>query len=475
LTANVVLGFDVNPHGSIVGIALLLAACGATPPREDLGEAEIKAAWIELGPSDAAIARAITSANACPSITVDGSAFTMTVRVGAAIVPLRPTASAPADSKPSAFPVTVCEHDVRRGATQASIGARVLPLPRTSPQRIVVLGDSGCRLKNFDNAWQNCDDAAAWPFASVAATAARFAPDLVIHVGDYHYRENACPASNAGCRGSPWGYGWDAWQADFFAPAAPLLAAAPWIVVRGNHEECARAGQGWFRFLDPRPFEAKRSCNDPADDVNANYSASYAVPIGADVQVIVFDSAKAGYTPLPESDPQFRAYREQFEEARALTNRSSVASVFASHHPLLGFGPQSGAPPLPGNAALLSVASTLFGTRYFPGGVELALHGHIHDFQAIGFASQPATVIAGIGGDYLDVELPDPFPPTLSPAPGTVVGTIAHGARFGFVLLERHETRWRVNAYTREGRVLTRCTLSAATLLCDKTGLLAAF
>ncbi len=52
------------------------------------------------------------------------------------------------------------------------------------------------------------------------------------------------------CAGSPWGYGWDAWNADFFTPAAPLLAAAPWAAVRGNHESCARAGQGWWRFLD---------------------------------------------------------------------------------------------------------------------------------------------------------------------------------------------------------------------------------
>ena len=69
-------------------------------------------------------------------------------------------------------------------------------------------------------------------------------PDLVVHVGDYHYRENACPAGDAGCSTSPWGYGWDAWDADFFTPAKRLLAVAPWIVVRGNHESCDRAGQG---------------------------------------------------------------------------------------------------------------------------------------------------------------------------------------------------------------------------------------
>ena len=56
-----------------------------------------------------------------------------------------------------------------------------------------------------------------------------------------------------------------------------------------------------------------------------------------------------------------------------------MTSLFASHHPLLGFVPQRGTQPLPGNAALLSVARTLFGTRYFPDSVLLALHGHIHE------------------------------------------------------------------------------------------------
>jgi hypothetical protein len=195
------------------------------------------------------------------------------------------------------------------------------------------------------------------------------------------------------------------------------------------------------------------------------------VPLGGDAQLIVFDSAKAGYEPLPETDPQFRAYRDQFDQTRALASRAGVTSVFASHHPLLGFVPQRDTPPLPGNAALLSVARTMFGTRYFPESVELALHGHIHDFQAIGFVSgQPATLVAGIGGDYLDVELSDPFPRTLSPAAGAVVDAIAHSARFGFVLLERRAKTWRIEAYTRDGRALTQCTLAGPRFSCDKTG-----
>jgi hypothetical protein len=50
----------------------------------------------------------------------------------------------------------------------------------------------------------------------------------VIHVGDYLYREDPCPAAaQAQCGGTPSGDNYGAWNADFFKPAAKLLAAAP--------------------------------------------------------------------------------------------------------------------------------------------------------------------------------------------------------------------------------------------------------
>lgn len=39
------------------------------------------------------------------------------------------------------------------------------------------------------------------------------------------------------------------WLADNFEPATYLNQAAPVILIRGNHESCARAGTGYFRYL----------------------------------------------------------------------------------------------------------------------------------------------------------------------------------------------------------------------------------
>ena len=147
------------------------------------------------------------------------------------------------------FPVTVCEAPLPAGARSAAVAGQALSPPVPSPRRILVIGDTGCRMEAPTD-FQACNDPTAWPFAKVAARAAAWRPDLVIHVGDYHYRESACPEGNAGCAGNPVGNTWASWRADFFAPAAPLLRAAPWILIRGNHEVCSRAGEGWFTVHD---------------------------------------------------------------------------------------------------------------------------------------------------------------------------------------------------------------------------------
>lgn len=451
----------------------LLAGCATFPDDPASRDDVVKARWVVLGEGGQAHARAATTYGACPLITVDGAARRMDLRAAAGTAPRRPTASSAADSKPSAFPLTVCEAVLPAATRSARIGGHDLPLPKAEPQRILVLGDTGCRIKKADNAFQACDDPDAWPLARIAAVAAAMHPDLVLHVGDYHYRENACPDDIAGCRNSPWGYGWDTWDADLFAPSAPLFAMAPWIVVRGNHEECRRAGQGWFRLLDPMPYAPARSCDDPADDAAANNSAPYAVPLGTGYQVIVFDSAAAGRKPLAVTDPQFLAYREDFERVDRLAARPGTTSIFTNHHQILGYVPLAGAAPVGALPSLIGVMEHVNARAYYPAGVALALHGHVHDFQALNFASDhPATIVNGNGGDNLDPALPDPFPADLPPAPGVVLDRIAHSVTFGFMMMERDGANWRTTAYDRDGRAMLHCALAGRRLTCDRAGFL---
>src|SRR5215813_822260 len=207
---------------SAVISGLLLGSCvqpGSAPESATGSTDPIEAAFVVLGAGGEPLARVITRAADCPVLQVDERPQTMTVRATPATVLQRPTMSAPEDSKPSAFPVLFCDAMLARDVHRAIVGGHALPVPRPEPRRIVVIGDTGCRIKKADGVFQACNDPLQWPFAQVAASAAAMRPDLVIHVGDYHYRETACPPGNDGCSGSPWGYGWDAWKADFFAPA----------------------------------------------------------------------------------------------------------------------------------------------------------------------------------------------------------------------------------------------------------------
>ncbi len=449
--------------------AIVLCSACANRPGE-FAPPEPVAVYVVLGEGGQAIARTIVSGNTCPDLVVDGAVQPMRMRVAPGAAPQRP-----GQATPSAFPVGVCEATLPSAVRTASVAGRSLPLAKTEAQRIVVLGDTGCRIKQSDKAFQNCSDPKAWPFQAVADAAAKEHADLVIHVGDYHYRETPCPAK-IGCGNSPWGYGWDAWNADLFQPAERLFAAAPWVVARGNHEECARAGQGWFRMLDTRPFTPQRSCDTPENDADADFSEPYAVPLGGHWQLVVFDSAKAS-RPLDVSNPSdahiLAEYEKEMRTVAALAAAPGMQSVFVCHHPVLGFSTDKKSGTSFGNQALMSAMKPLNGTRYFPAGVEVALDGHVHIFEAIDFSSpQPATIVTGHGGDNLDSELPDPLPVALSSAAGVEVDFVAHSRSFGYLVMDRSPDGWILRAQRIDGSTLVVCTLTQKHLACARRGLL---
>jgi hypothetical protein len=448
----------------------VLAACanpapsdGARPAPSD--GARPLAAYVVVGDGGHAIVRAIVAGDRCPAIDVDGTVRPMVLRAPPRTAPLRP-----GQALASAFAQAVCEYSLPLGARAARVLGAPLPLPGARVNRIVVLGDSGCRLKGSEQAYQDCSDPRAWPFRAVADAAAQEHPDLVLHVGDYHYRETPCRVP--GCAGSPWGYGWDAWSADFFEPATRLLAAAPWVFVRGNHEECARAGQGWFRMLDAAPYEAQRSCDAVEDDGLANFSAPYAVALGGGWQIIVFDSARASrrLDPASASDAGVPArYRQDMVAVGALAAAPGMHSVFVSHHPVLGYSSDAGGQPVFGTAVLLAAMRQVNGAALYPAGVEAALHGHVHTFEALSFAPpHPATIVTGQGGDILDADLPEVLPPGAGDAAGVVPELITHARGFGYLVMERSGAAWTVRARDVDGALIAECTLAAARLQCSR-------
>lgn len=458
----------------VSSIFTLITLAGCSTPAQNTtrtaeplaSDAPILASWVVMGEQGQAQARAITTAKLCPELLQDGVSSRMQLRAGAASIEQRKTVSSAADSKASVFEVSSCEANLPAGLKTASIAGQPLPLPKASPQKIIVIGDTGCRLQKGSNYFQECNDAAKWAFAQVAKTAASFQPDLVIHVGDYHYRENACGPGNPSCASSPWGYGWDTWRADFFTPAAPLLKAAPWVVVRGNHESCTRAGQGWWRFMDPRPLQAGRDCNREADDLQGDYSAPYAVPLGPmggqSAQLIVFDSSKVPGKILEKTSKAYQIYAEQLQAADQLAEQAQF-SIFMNHHPILGFGPDF----YPGNPALQDLMQQNHSERLFPSKVQATLAGHVHLFEAISFSSDhPTQFIAGNGGSSLDQALPDQPPFGSTPYAKAAVAHFSNSNQTGFMTMERVGASWQIQAWDQYGQPLTSCLMQDGKTTC---------
>jgi hypothetical protein len=434
-----------------------------------------EAAFVVLGEEGAPLARAVTTASGCPAIEIDGRALPMAVRAPFGPIPPRAKGhSATFHPEAASRPVLACETPIPAGSTRVAVAGQVLPLPVADVKRIVVIGDTGCRLKGKE--FQDCNEPDAYPFARVAASAAAWKPDLVVHVGDYHYREDPCPADRPGCAGSPYGYGWDAWNADFFAPGRALLAAAPWVLARGNHETCARAGQGWWRFLDPHRYDPAANCDDPAADDRADYADPYAVPLGGGAQLIVFDTANTDWKGFGEGDVRIARYTDAWRRIDRLARRQPY-NIGVDHHPLYAFGAvqdaHTGAVTLFGGDAGLTQVFGALDARLLPRTIAMLLSGHVHRWEQTSFASDhPTQFVAGFAGTAEDtVPLPATPPAGRSPAPGAVLEAMnSWNDGFGFMTLERTgPDRWRVAVHDLDGKERTVCTVTGRHSACANT------
>ncbi|HEY0832956.1 MAG TPA: metallophosphoesterase [Azospirillum sp.] len=389
------------------------------------------------GAEPALLARAVVNGvgTACPTVTQGGTTATMTARV---------------NPNPATFPVTVCEARVTAGASvalTANGATTTLPAATTAPRTVAVLGDTGCR----DDAKKQPCTPQAWPYPAIAAKAAVANPDLLIHVGDYNYRGTPSKAvingkkeeMYNGCRlpayqsqnvpGSQSPDGWAAWLADFFTPSGPALTAAPWVVLRGNHELCSKAGPGWFYFLDPDSTlidkgYVQNTCTASYQDT-LDASPPYALAFDT-LNLVVMDTAAACDDAAdPVGTP---GYTAQMKAVTALAG--SGPAWLLTHRPLWAVSavPADGKKGETLNATLQSAMAQAGGA--LPGNVGLVLSGHLHRFESVAFADKtgrPPQLIIGDSG----VQLSGAKQP--STAKVTVDGLSAHvlqDAAFGYMI-----------------------------------------
>ena len=386
--------------GALAAVCLALGLAGVARAGEVLSTYALVAQDNQNGRTVLLVRAIVEGAQAeCPAITVDGQDKAARSRVN-------PDAGR--------FPVTVCEVVVATDATVAVAGQDVPTLSGLAGNtlRVAAFGDTGC------NPEQDC--ATDWPFPALAADAAAQHPDVVIHLGDYDYRGTPsrrsadAPRVYDGCvPGEGQSYvsladltNWQNWQDDFFAPAAPLLRAAPWVAVRGNHELCSRGGEGWFFFLDPHSILLDPLRGEPRCDAPVVTTQPYSISVGS-LDLVVLDDTDGCeidvWQDLAAFDYQVRTLAPDLAQAATLADEAGGPVWLLSHRPLWSaFVGKAGEAMSDGSEAWQrALDAALDGS--LPESVVMLLSGHAHEAQALVFdGPRPPQLIIGNGGTRLD-------------------------------------------------------------------------
>lgn len=468
------------PTAAIVAALIPTPALASEPPPGTILGAYTVLAANKQG-ATVAIARTIVQGadSSCPKlIPITGSSA--------------PVATAPRKNPdPKNFPIRVCEAIIS-ARMQVDGGQQVVPGPPQKADVITVVGDSGCKPADQDGCRLGSK---AWPFQQIAHSAATARPDLILHMGDYNYRGTPGHVSidgkkqpvydagdntgSASCqlsgpyhgqnsRGSSDRDRWSNWWLDLFQPAAELLAAAPWVVARGNHELCSRAGPGWFYLLDPGSDIAGVDTGQPTcPPAESHDPLVFDEPYRLDVPgltVLVLDSANA----CDQGDLHQTHFDQQFQKIQQLLALAPGQALLTllSHRPMWGVN-KADETTAPGHAdptgAYAIIDQTLqqaYHTHPLPRALDLVLSGHMHRFQAIGFghdkaASYPDQLIVGTSGISLAKNHPTkPFSFPIDGLPGSGFG-LSEFAYMEIVPSKKHG--WQGTLKDPSGRKLAAC------------------
>lgn len=481
--------------------------------------------YVIMGPDSVPIARAIVDATeACPVLMADGKMMFVTTH---------------AEPDPDhGFPERVCSGDLPKNYSFASFGPTDLPSVESGPVNFGIIGDTGLRVKVKNNGTLPCPANLSesiveypgsagvcfdygkwngniqgmeqslnpvsnpWPYQLMADELAGKNPDVIIHVGDFLYGEtecpdvcpvdeedatkgflDPCPCANMTSHGDQW----SSWQEDFFEPSRKLLLAAPWIILRGNHEICTRSGVGWFRYLDPRPMPPLQEWKwqgakqyVPCSEFTDPYVVTY-----HDVQWLVVDSSQVasvgggidhydgdcptevtvitGLDPRNESafpytpnsshgfDPsnfpaEYGNYTEIFAEGKSMLDSHKPVGLL-SHRPLYAITCHKGSYlALDYTLQLAAEATGLFNST-----IKFVLSGHYHLFQYVEYEGRVPTLVFGHGGTKLfdgDPNIATAVGATVLTEDGAPAAVITANStmykQFGFGLLEVKEERFEV-------------------------------
>ncbi|MGL9725853.1 MAG: metallophosphoesterase family protein [Wolbachia sp.] len=330
--------------------------------------AQILYTWSQVIPENKLSIRAIIDNNICPIAYVDGEEIEMLSR------------SSTNNTE------TVCELTVNSSTESISIDNTYIPTLPDKISKVAFIGDTGCRINMLFQ--QECNLVDSWPLKKNLDSIALHKPDLIIHVGDYHYRQTKC--RNTKKCGDIYGYNKEAWYADWFEPAKDILLQSPFLFIRGNHESCNRAYEGWFRYLDSYLFSSEQ-CKD--------LIPSWSLDAGS-IKFLIFDSSFG--EDIFTSKSTIDAFKKQFN--KLIQDSSNKPTWFLTHRPLWKSAKKEFL-PFKGYGNLTQIEA--FGNKS-PNNITTIVSGHIHIAQILLMDNVPDQIIVGNGGSLLYAQDQEP-------------------------------------------------------------------
>ena len=490
---------------AIAGAALLggFALAGAGPA----SAGGVVSAWTLVTPKSVSESRlqvraAIPSGIGCPRLVIKTGNGRKVTRSMTKRVPGATTGAAFASLR-------ACQANLpkpKAGIRTARVGA--ISVPHTLPSRfdrIVMLGDTGCRIDDDDDPSdidvQDCsktsgtDPADYWPLSRNAVAVAKEKPDLTVFTGDFFYREDPCPTGyEAKCGGSPppidsfrfndTDYGW---MADVLIPMAPLFRAAPLLAVRGNHEQCDRGGNGWFLFFEVTTELGPDACAPPAlgADTAPNITPTWAfdAPIkkGRNLRIVAVDSAYGRNYDITDWVAQQRPKYERAQELSA--PKKGRESWLVTHRPMFGVEPIEQA--VSGLLPYTSIDQTASGYGLI-GNYQLMVASHVHVAQVVKIPGQPVQMVVGNGGSKPDVATESSYqspeygplanaagePLSASYAPYEKPSYLWTRVRYGYTVMKPggKARNWTVIQRDYTGKTFATCSLVGRDMTCADSG-----
>ena len=485
---------------SVVVVCLTSSVSGATKavapgalaaygPTSSLAAFTLVAPTFEV-PSGLLARAVIASGAGCPVLngsTEAGTDFTLPMK-------LRPK---PVLAGAAYAAVEVCERGIPADAVTAMVGSRVIPasLPDRI-DRIALSGDSGCRI--LSNDIQDCSRLSTWPLARISRNIAKNEPDVIINLGDYLYRESACPMNDQNlCASSPPPPGnlpvtgsAASWIADALTPMQPVFDAAPILMLRGNHESCARGGIGFFLFFSPQRSTALQCAPSivngavvvPSNDITPTWHVTWQVGTSdADSRSLTLEVVDSAYGGDFAVDDFAATQRTSYVAGANHVAKSRPDEAWLlTHRPIFGMYP---AQFFPNGESVWASADQAAASQGLLGGYGLILSSHIHVAQAVNIPGQPGQLVLGNGATelYPTTGYPTPTYGPLSKSDGSALSPLATpypaptstwtDVRFGYAIATpgMDAKSWSFEHRDDRGRIFAECAVARRAVNCQST------